>query len=381
MALLEDEAQTGDEVVPERESRCDVQTAKMRKPGFTLIELLVVIAIIAVLIALLLPAVQKVRESANRMACQNNLKQIGLALHNYHDANRVLPPAIINTGMSRLGTSTPSYYPGQVYKVYNHTGFVLLLPYIEQDNLYRQYDFSKPSGNLCINAANPGYTGLQPENDLANYPDGVNGTANESVVGTALRIYACPSDEWPPAVDTYPGYVHPAVTNGRRSNYKFCSGGTSEEDAVFPWQSHKDVGMFGCNGSARFTDVTDGLSMTIAVGEGRQNSCDAKRSPHWGTSSNYGSVLGWTPDGSEYHMNNRFGSVIVYGVYYCTGTTSPPDAAHYDLSTPFAFSSRHPGGANFVFGDGSVHFLSENMAFSTYRAIQSYRGGEVVELQ
>src|ERR1700736_1935972 len=128
--------------------------ARCRRRAFTLIELLVVIAIIGVLIALLLPAVQKVREAASRMSCTNNLKQIGLALHNYHDANRGLPPAKINSGSSST-RFTPSYYAnrdGGVFKVYNHTGFTLLLPYIEQDNLYRQFDFTKPSCNSSWSA-------------------------------------------------------------------------------------------------------------------------------------------------------------------------------------------------------------------------------------
>src|ERR1700730_2412940 len=119
--------------------------AALGRRAFTVLELLVVIAIIGVLIGLILPAVQKVRDSANRLKCQNNLKQMGLALHHYHDANGCFPPAKVNSG---AGPKTQSFYPQDAkFLVYNHTGFVFLLPYLEQDNLYRQYDFKVPSSN------------------------------------------------------------------------------------------------------------------------------------------------------------------------------------------------------------------------------------------
>src|SRR6516162_5799732 len=111
-----------------------------RRTAFTLIELLVVIAIIAVLIGLLLPAVQKVREAAARVQCQNNLKQLGLALHNYHDANSQFPPA--GRGYAWCGSAAGG--PGDT-AIYNSNGLVLLLPYVEQDNLYRRFNLNEAS--------------------------------------------------------------------------------------------------------------------------------------------------------------------------------------------------------------------------------------------
>ena len=174
--------------------------------GFTLIELLVVIAIIGILIGLLLPAVQKVREAANRVRCANNLKQIGVALHNYHSVNEALPPAKINSGSAGTYTAATSFYPTKVF-IYNHTGFVLLLPYIEQDALYAQYNFDYPSCNSCWNTSNT----------LAN--GGVN-AGNAAVVGTLIKTYTCPADVEPAVVDVS-GTGAYASTSARRSNYLF----------------------------------------------------------------------------------------------------------------------------------------------------------------
>src|SRR5581483_10709941 len=275
-------------------------------PGFTLIELLVVIAIIAVLIGMLLPAVQKVREAANKATCQNNLKQIGVALHDYHDANNGLPPAKINSG-SAWDKSQANYYPGRPFKVYNHSGFTQLLPYIEQGQLYLQYDFSFPACNSSWSSY-PGYyplTGCN-EYDLANYPNGVDGTPNATVVGTRVKTYECPTDpgHFPNPVSR-PGYLCYAETNGRRSNYLFSTYKATDYTPDYS-AGRSDAGMFGTNGAARFSQVADGLSNTLAVGESRQEHCDAAYGPRWG-SGVHTSVHGIVRD-SRYHINYPCGT-------------------------------------------------------------------------
>jgi prepilin-type N-terminal cleavage/methylation domain-containing protein/prepilin-type processing-associated H-X9-DG protein len=332
--------------------------------GFTLIELLVVIAIIAVLIGLLLPAVQKVRAAAARISCQNNLKQIGLAIHNYHDSNGILPPAKINSGSSWNKNS--NYYPNQPFKVYNHTGFTMLLPFIEQDNLYKQYDFTKPACNSSWSVTYYPTTGCDAT-DLANYPNGVNGTSNANVVGTFVKIYVCPADpgHQPNPMNTS-GYWAYAETNGQRSNYLFNCYKATDYTPDYS-ASRYDAGMFGTNGSARFSDVTDGLSNTIAVGEARQQMVADSFGPRWG-SGTHTSVHGYVPD-YTFHINYPYGQ-LVFGY--------PSSSMYAKLQYAWGFGSWHSGGANFVFGDGSVRFLPDSMAFPVFQAMCSIQGGEVI---
>jgi prepilin-type N-terminal cleavage/methylation domain-containing protein/prepilin-type processing-associated H-X9-DG protein len=343
-----------------------------RNRGFTLIELLVVIAIIGILLALLLPAVQKIREAAARMSCSNNLHQIGTALHNYHNTFNRLPPAKINSGSYHLPANPPAgynYYPNQPYRVYNHTGFTLLLPYIEQNNLYQQYDFTKPASNSCwygvwdTNGKPEAAPYPLSQKYLANYPNGVTGTTNEAVVATPIPTYTCPSDTVPAPVDSNsnPPYG-PYASTGARSNYLFSTADC--DDYTGPYvASNNGAGMFGINGAARFTEVHDGLSNTLMVGESRQKGVSSSYGPRWG-SGTHTSVTGLVYPGDPWTAIN-----------YPYSPTSSGITAR--LQYAWVFGSWHQGGANFVFGDGSVHFLSDSIPVATLYALATINGGEV----
>jgi len=317
---------------------------RTRRPAFTLIELLVVIAIIAVLIGLLLPAVQKVREAAGRMSCQNKIKQIGLAIHNYHDANGSMPPSM--SDVSGLGWH------------------VTVLPYLEMDSLYRQMDHTTPG--MDINIANRNYNfGLTRVNAYI-CPSAL---LDRQGLGPTDNSNAGNVDLIPPtAAGEAPYTTHYYGLNGPRGNHPVTG-------APYPVGSttHENVpsarsGMFQRKIiPISIAAIPDGTSNTLMVGE-----------------------MSWSSDpfGSRFRTWLRGGDVVAASVtnggaysVACRNVTKPINSGlTSNQLVPYndvPMGSMHPGGANFVFGDGSVRFIKDSIDIATYKSLASRDQGEV----
>ncbi len=319
-----------------------------RRVGFTLIELLVVIAIIAILIGLLVPAVQKVREAAARTQCINNLKQIGLALQSYHDVNKYLPP-----GNARI-------HPQDDGGPYNSTFWsYFILPYVEQAALAKLAPF-------------------------VPYPDWTTGNYL-TAAQTQLPVYRCPS-----STDDM-SYTNGGITNRFAMSYAaVCSGSVGNPGAPNgsgEWGAHFDDGTFaasgGFNGWGRYTDatwrrdgaffqnsmvklagVTDGTSNTVAIGE-RYRVLPTSNYGTWSLGSNT----------TENYMEEALGSIGVPFTFVGTVGNWTTES-----NTMNRFSGRHPGVVAFAFLDGTVRLLSVNTTDSVRLALGTIAGGEIVTL-
>ena len=292
--------------------------------GFTLIELLVVIAIIAILIALLLPAVQQAREAARRSSCKNNLKQIGLALHNYHDSMNCLPPGWIGVA---AGRADPAGGNGFAWGTF-------ILPYVDQAPLFNKINFSEP----------------------------MSSTQNSALMQFKLPVYQCPSD---PKPDTFQTEDSPSMTLAT-ANYAGVFGLIEPDRCEIPYGTTDSAqnaqgqcvsdGTFFHNSVIRMRDFTDGTSNTLIVGERTtwKNPADA-------TEIVYGTWTGAVPGGDD-----AAAKVIGHAGHLPNEGDDAED-----------FGSSHTGGAHFVLGDGHVRFLSENMSEQTFRALATRSGGEI----
>ena len=325
--------------------------------GFTLIELLVVIAIIAILIALLLPAVQQAREAARRTQCKNNLKQWGLALHNYHDTFNVFPPALNGSGRY----NNAAFYSGN-NRVQNTSGWLFLLPYIEQANAYSQYDF-----NQTASLSNPygmpiaGITSLNP---------------NVAITSMALVALECPSHpqagEVSSAGITNQGDFY-SRERARRASYGFNTGSMTDYSAAYgAYNGDIRQGAFGNNGAARMASFTDGTSNTIMVGEawgGGRYKTSASFGP-WGLTGTHTCCHLYTPSSSSSVISlatltdaNQFGPRFAINAAYF-GVGGAPDARKRQYA--WGYGSGHTGGTHVLLGDGSARFVSENIDMLTF---------------
>lgn len=300
------------------------------RSGFTLIELLVVISIIAVLIALLLPAVQGAREAARRAQCTNNLKQISLSLHNYESTYRALPPAKIYSG----SCNSPN---GGVGLVLNTTGFVMILSQMDQTPLFNAYNFSQASANSAWNGGNTKLMGTA--------------FVNTTVIGSVIESFVCPSDFAPKAIeDDNPGTY--SRQNAQRSNYMFCSGPYNEFDcpANYPGRQLPNpvkvtMGSFFTDVSVTFRDIRDGQSMTTLVGESPQLHFQREFGPYWASGTHTSShAVVYSPNPASTAYNVNYTAFMPNGVPTAAMLMGQIDPER--LPYAWVMGSKHPGGLN-----------------------------------
>jgi prepilin-type N-terminal cleavage/methylation domain-containing protein/prepilin-type processing-associated H-X9-DG protein len=340
--------------------------------AFTLLELLVVIAIIAVLIGLLIPAVQQVREAANRAKCANNLKQLGLALHHYHLTQECFPPGMISSG--------PDVRDAEA------TGFTLLLPYLEQDNTYRLYHFDVPW--------------FQVE--------------NFEVVGIPVKSFFCPSNRDLGYLDlqrTAQEWQAELPVRVAACDYAFCRGANGAVHYDWTRIPSPVRGVFNIRppsdgrSGVRLSDIVDGTSMTFAMGEAAGGNAyflvrDLSEPEKPAIESLSGQTIpieqAWGAAGVSDASHPWYGSVFAVTAQYGLASDPRDEPPNRRPTTPTiwsgdprgdnrsgkdlisGFRSLHRSGCNFLFCDGSVHLVSQTIQPSIYRALSTYAGGEVV---
>jgi prepilin-type N-terminal cleavage/methylation domain-containing protein/prepilin-type processing-associated H-X9-DG protein len=343
-----------------------------RRSAFTLIELLVVIAIIAILIGLLLPAVQKVREAASRMKCENNLKQMGLAAHNYHDANGAFP----------YGKSPT--YPG-VNPMARWSPHSQLLPYIEQDNVYKALNFNYPPnmGDMTADGSGcPPYTN----------PNGINAACN-----TVIAIFQCPSDAALPTATSPNGVAYPGNNYwGNMGTTFMCDLGDGAALASTVAPGAVPDGIFYNQSKVNFAAILDGTSNTAMFSEKMRSNVQFNVHRSMLLISNQVTLDATSQTCQGQDPSNAISICDGVGTCWCTGETCctlynhvstpngmtcggipfPGSMVNMDMDVPA--SSRHTNGVNVVLCDGSVRFVTNSISLATWRAVGTRNGGEVL---
>ena len=303
----------------------------VRRRGFTLIELLVVIAIIAVLVAILLPAVQQAREAARKSQCQNNMKQLGIALHSYNETYMVFPYA----------TSTNSRFNLPAIAT-NHTGYISLLPYIDQAGLYNKFDPTQASGNFTNGAGSAPLAG-----------GGATAAGNGVLANTKLPSLLCPSDDgglFYPSGDQYYGCV--TGVPSYRTSYGFSVVNGNPGTTLWTNEAMASRALFGVCSNAQMRDIKDGTSNTVAMVETTLEVYDGK-APSWACAQHVGAGINFSSTNVAYSPNQ----------WYCCAWQTPPmtnyrPGRNGEWGSP---GSAHTGGLNLLMADGGVIFVSENM--------------------
>ena len=350
----------------------------MSRRGFTLIELLVVIAIIAILVGLLLPAVQKVREAANRMSCTNNLKRLALGAHMFANDKGMFPPGnnIDKTGNTAAKISAAVATYGNPAPIGGYTTWCIeLLPYIEQADTYQAYSrwrYANGSNSTLTSFIN-------------------NWATTTSPCAQVYKVFLCPSD----VPDTSTVVEDDGAVAGGANFYAMTSyranGGSVFPNFGFPAAAPLSNGPFFVNSMTRFADVTDGLSNTLLLGE--RNNLE----PFWATFVNGDSSfqVGQDPNNGNgaapFSFDNGVWSYNAPSAYTCapfnymlpadaatTNTYSTTQGGIYYNNRVFDFGSLHTGGANFAFCDGSVHFIATTVNAVTFNSLGCMNDGGVV---